>query len=55
MTRPQSTACPEENKALSNHGMWMVASTGEDKAILERMGEGIKSQVPKELVPVGVG
>jgi hypothetical protein len=32
-----------------------VVSTGEDRAILERIVDGIKSHVPEELVPVGVG
>jgi hypothetical protein len=34
---------------------WMVASTDVDRTALERMVEGIKSQVPEELVPTGVG
>jgi hypothetical protein len=47
-------------KALFFHLMslmqhWMVVSTGEDRAILERIVDGIKSHVPEELVPVGVG
>jgi hypothetical protein len=34
---------------------WMMASAGVDRVALEQMVDGIKSQVPEELVPAGVG
>jgi hypothetical protein len=50
-----SSPCVIISRLISFLQHWMTVSSREDRAMLERMVEEVRSQVPEELVATGVG